>query len=60
MSVINQVLNQIEKRGAQGLAGQSLVRAVPPRRDMRKLRIALLVMGVALAAGFMAWQWQQS
>ena len=60
MSVINQVLNQIEKRGGQGLAGQSLVRAVPPRRDMRKLRIALLVMGAVLAIGFMAWQWQQS
>ena len=59
MSVINQVLNQIEKRGAKGLAGQDLVRAVPPRRDMRKLKAALLVLGVVLVIGILMWQWQR-
>lgn len=59
MSVINQVLNQIEKRGAQGLPGQNLVRAVPPRRDMRKLKAALLISGVVLAIGILIWQWQR-
>jgi MSHA biogenesis protein MshN len=56
MSVINQVLNQIEQRGAQRLPGQNMVRAVPPARDMRKLKIALLVLGVVLAICALAWQ----
>lgn len=58
MSVINQVLNQIEQRGAQKLPGQNMVRAVPPVRDMRKLKIALLVLGTVLVVGVLAWQWQ--
>lgn len=57
MSVINQVLNQIEQRGAQKLPGQSMVRAVPPGRDMRKLKVALLLLGVVLAVGALVWQW---
>lgn len=60
MSVINQVLNQIEQRGAQKLPGQNMVRAVPPVRDMRKLKIALLALGVVLAICALAWKWQQA
>ena len=60
MSVINQVLNQIEQRGAQKLPGQNMVRAVPPVRDMRKLRIALLFLGIVLVACVLAWKWYQS
>ncbi|MDO8464490.1 MAG: tetratricopeptide repeat protein [Gallionella sp.] len=60
MSVINQVLNQIEQRGAQKLPGQNMVRAVPPVRDMRKLKIALLVLGVVLAICALVWKWQQT
>ncbi len=58
MSVINQVLNQIEQRGAQKLPGQNMVRAVPPVRDMRKLKIALLVLGVISAICALLWKWQ--
>jgi len=58
MSVINQVLNQIEQRGAPRLPGQNMVRAVPPVRDFRKLKITLLVLGIASAVGALAWQWQ--
>lgn len=60
MSVINQVLNQIEQRGAQKLPGQNMVRAVPPVRDMRKLKIALLFLGIVLAVCVLAWKWYQS
>lgn len=60
MSVINQVLNQIEQRGAQKLPGQNMVRAVPPVRDMRKLKIALLALGVVLAVCALLWKWQQT
>lgn len=58
MSVINQVLNQIEQRGAQRLPGQNMVRAVPAVRDMRKFKIAMLAFGVVLAICALAWQWQ--
>ena len=57
MSLINQVLNQIEQRGAHELTGQSMVRAVPPRRDARKLKIAVLVLGVSSVVGALVWQW---
>jgi len=60
MSVINQVLNQIEQRGAQKLPGQNMVRAVPPVRDLRKLKIALLVLGVVLVICALLWKWQQT
>lgn len=57
MSVINQVLNQLEKRGVRTLSGQLLVRSVPPERDTRKLMIALLVIVMCAVAGVLAWQW---
>lgn len=57
MSVINQVLNQIEQRGAQRLPGQSMVRAVPPGRDTRKFKAALLLLGMVLAVSALVWQW---
>jgi MSHA biogenesis protein MshN len=60
MSVINQVLNQIEQRGAQKLPGQNMVRAVPHVRDMRKLKIALLALGVVLVVCALLWKWQQT
>jgi MSHA biogenesis protein MshN len=54
MSLINQVLNQLEQRGAQMAEEQIMVQAVPPTR--RKLPM-LLVLGLALAGGVGAWQW---
>ncbi|HXU92169.1 MAG TPA: tetratricopeptide repeat protein [Gallionella sp.] len=53
MSVINQVLNQLEQRGANTAPEQTMVRAVPPvRRSL--LKPALLVL-VLIAAGSAAW-----
>ncbi|MDD2913863.1 MAG: tetratricopeptide repeat protein [Gallionella sp.] len=59
MSVINQVLYQIEQRGAQKIPGQSMVRAVTPLRDMRKLKLVLLVLTIGLVVFALAWQWQR-
>ena len=55
MSLINQVLNQLEQRGAQMTEEQTMVQAVPPAR--RKLPMSLLVLGLVLAGGVGAWQW---
>lgn len=55
MSVINQVLNQLEQRGAHHVVEQDMVRAVPQaKRNFSKL---LLVFGLALLTGIAGWQW---
>jgi MSHA biogenesis protein MshN len=58
MSVINQVLNQLEKRGAHSASEQPMVRAVPSTG--RNKIIPLLVFGVVLISGVAVWQWAQS
>jgi MSHA biogenesis protein MshN len=58
MSVINQVLNQLEQRGAHTAAEQTMVRAVPHRK--RNITIPLLLFGLALMVGIAAWQWAQA
>ena len=55
MSVINQMLNQLEQRGAHTAAEQTMVRAVPPA--IRNFTVPLLVIGLTLLAGIAAWQW---
>ena len=57
MSVINQVLNQLEQRGAHTAPEQTMVRAVPHVK--RKSAMPLLIPGLVLAIGFAAWQWMQ-
>ena len=57
MSVINQVLNQLEQRGAHGAPEQTMVRAVPSIK--RKSAMPLLMLGLALAIGVAVWQWIQ-
>lgn len=57
MSVINQVLNQLEQRGAHTAAEQAMVRVVP--HGKRRLPMLLLALGLALAAGIATWQWIQ-
>ncbi|MCR4299792.1 MAG: tetratricopeptide repeat protein [Gallionella sp.] len=58
MSVINQVLNQLEQRGAHGAPEQTMVRAVPSIK--RKSAMPLLMLGLVLAIGVAVWQWIQS
>lgn len=55
MSVINQVLNQLEQRGAHAVAEQTMVRAVPNAR--RSYTIPVSVIGVVLAVGLVDWLW---
>jgi len=57
VSVINQVLNQLEQRGAQTAPEQNMVRAVP--HGKRRLAMPLLALGLALAVWIAAWQWMQ-
>jgi MSHA biogenesis protein MshN len=42
MSVINQVLNELEKRGKNAPLGEATIRAIPPRRPPPLLRYALI------------------
>lgn len=54
MSVINQVLNQLEQRGAPTVAGQTMVRAVLPVK--RKSHLPLLALLLVSALALAAWQ----
>ena len=58
MSVINQMLNQLEQRGAYTTTEHTMVRAVPPSR--RNFTLPLLALGLAILAGIVVWQWAQS
>lgn len=58
MSVINQVLNQLEQRGAHTATEQPMVRAVS--RIRRDSVMPLLAIGLVLIAGVAAWQWVSS
>lgn len=55
MSVINQMLNQLEQRGAHDALEQVQVRAVPQVR--RNSSLYWLLSALALAIGLAAWQW---
>lgn len=57
MSVINQVLNQLEQRGVQGVPEQTMIRAIPARRASRNGVWLILAGGLFVAAGWAAWQW---
>lgn len=57
MSLINQVLNQLEQRGAHTAPNQTQIRAVPAvsKRDWFKLLV--VGTGVLLITGALAWAW---
>jgi len=54
MSVINQVLNQLEQRGVHATE-QTMVRSVPLVR--RRLMMPLLLFGLAIVVAIASWQW---
>ena len=55
MSVINQMLNQLEQRGARAKGELDTVRVVPPaRRSLSRLAWAF---ALTLVVGIAAWQW---
>lgn len=57
MSLINQVLNQLEQRGAHTAPDQTHIRAVPalPERDW--IKPLALGAGMLMLAGVVAWLW---
>ena len=57
MSVINQVLNQLEQRGEHTAPEQTMVRAVP--QSKHRFALPLLALALVLAGGVAAWQWIQ-
>lgn len=56
MSVINQVLNQLERRGAHAVLNQRMVRAVPPVRSHHPALLALAVLALAAPFVWLGWQ----
>jgi MSHA biogenesis protein MshN len=58
MSLINQVLNELEQRGAHTATDQPMVRAVINAK--RNSRMPLLVVGLILAAGIVIWLWMHN
>lgn len=55
MSVINQMLTQLEQRGVHAPAEHAQVRAVPPAR--KKTGLYWLLSGLLLSVGLAVWQW---
>ena len=60
MSVINQVLNQLEQRGAHTTLERAMVRPVPHSQRRFAMPKPLLALGLVLATGIAAWQWMQA
>jgi MSHA biogenesis protein MshN len=53
MSIINQVLNELEQRGANTPLAEGAIRAVPPRRRLHMIRyviVAMLLLGLLATA----------
>lgn len=55
MSVINQVLNELEKRGTNVAADEAAIRAVPPRRESRVMRYAILAVALLVLLALAQW-----
>jgi MSHA biogenesis protein MshN len=58
MSVINQMLNQLEQRGAHQVEELAMVRAVP--KAARNNRLYFLATVLVLSIGVAVWQWMQA
>jgi MSHA biogenesis protein MshN len=55
MSIINQVLNELEKRGANPSMGEDTIRAVPQRKQSHLMRYLLLAMTLLVALALAKW-----
>jgi len=57
MSLINQVLNQLEQRGAHTAPEQTQIRAVPALPERNWIKPLVLSGGLLVLAGVAAWLW---
>lgn len=57
MSLVNQVLNQLEQRGAQASPNQTLLRAVPMRSERKWVKSAFIMLAAVamLISGLLLW-----
>ncbi len=55
MSIINQVLNELEKRGADTSLGQATIRVVPPRRRSHLPHYVLAAVTLLILLAAMKW-----
>ncbi|MBU1425316.1 MAG: tetratricopeptide repeat protein [Gammaproteobacteria bacterium] len=55
MSIVNQVLNELEKRGVNAALGEAQIRSVAPRRQSHKALYALLGGGLLIVLAVAAW-----
>lgn len=55
MSIINQVLNELEKRGANTSMGETTIRSVPPRRQLHWMRYALGALVLLFVLAIVKW-----
>jgi MSHA biogenesis protein MshN len=60
MSVINQVLNELEKRGANTPMDEAAIRAIPPRKQSHLMRYILLAVAVLILFVSARWYWGRS
>ena len=57
MSIINQVLNELERRGGNASLGESAIRAVAPRKRSYVMRYVLIVAAMLLLLVLAQWYW---
>jgi MSHA biogenesis protein MshN len=55
MSIINQVLNELEKRGANAPLDEAAIRAIPPRKPLHLVRYALLALLLLILLAAAKW-----
>jgi MSHA biogenesis protein MshN len=55
MSLINQVLNELESRGANVVLGETTIRAVPQRKQLHVMRYALVAVTLLILLAAAKW-----
>ncbi|HLP98871.1 MAG TPA: tetratricopeptide repeat protein [Sideroxyarcus sp.] len=55
MSLINEVLNELERRGANAPLGEATIRPVPPRRQSKLLPYGLAALGITVLLAAASW-----
>jgi MSHA biogenesis protein MshN len=59
MSLINQVLNQLEERGVQASPNQTMLRAVPARREKKWLKPVFIILAAIIVLALTKLLWSK-